>query len=217
MDETIRLALATDETIDITTMGRKSGQPRRIEIWFRQVNGRTYITGTPGPRDWYANLLENPNFTFHLKESVQADLPARARFVLTPDERRTILADPVMAWYHEQVESLADLVQGSPLIQVLFPLVNRMHQLDLAYLPDVALKSALTTLADPFELSFYDADYPSISDPGAYIHIRRMGEGYQMFRGNHGWSSGWQPTTAESILAHMRQCQQKSQERLQDE
>jgi hypothetical protein len=120
MDERIRQALATDETIDITTMGRKSGHPRRVEIWFKQVNGRTYITGTPGPRDWYANLLENPNFIFHLKESVQANLPARARFVLNPAERRAILSEPVMAWYHEQVDSLEDLVTGSPLIQVIF-------------------------------------------------------------------------------------------------
>jgi hypothetical protein len=120
MDEKIRQALATDETIDITTMGRKSGHPRRVEIWFKQVNGRTYITGTPGPRDWYANLLENPNFIFHLKESVQANLPARARFVLNPAERRAILSEPVMAWYHEQVDSLEDLVTGSPLIQVIF-------------------------------------------------------------------------------------------------
>ena len=120
MDEKIRQALATDETIDITTMGRKSGHPRRVEIWFKQVNGRTYITGTPGPRDWYANLLENPALIFHLKESVQADLPAQARFVLNPTERHAILSDPVMTWYHEQVDSLEDLVKGSPLIEVIF-------------------------------------------------------------------------------------------------
>lgn len=120
MDEKIQQALATDETIDITTMGRKSGHPQRVEIWFKQVNGHTYITGTPGPRDWYANLLENPNFIFHLKESVQADLPARARFVLNPAERRAILSDPVMAWYQEQVDSLDELFTGSPLIEVIF-------------------------------------------------------------------------------------------------
>ena len=120
MDKKIQQALAQDEVVDITTMGRKSGQPRRIEIWFRQVNGRIYITGTPGPRDWYANLLENPHFIFHLKESLQADLPARARFVLSLAERRVILSQPVMAWYHEQVDSLDDLVKGSPLIEVIF-------------------------------------------------------------------------------------------------
>ena len=29
-------------------------------------------------RDWHANLLATPQFTFHLKESLQADLAARA-------------------------------------------------------------------------------------------------------------------------------------------
>ena len=120
MDEKIRQALATDELVDITTRGRKSGLLRRIEIWFRQVNGRIYITGTPGTRDWYANLLENPDFVFHLKQSVQADLSAHARIIINPAERRAILSDPVMAWYHEQVDSLDELVVGSPLIEVIF-------------------------------------------------------------------------------------------------
>jgi deazaflavin-dependent oxidoreductase (nitroreductase family) len=120
MDDRIEKALNRDNTIDITTIGRKSGRPQRVEIWFKQVNGRTYITGTPGPRDWYANMLANPHFTFHLKQSIRADLPARARPVLAEAERRQILADLVMAWYHGQVSSLEDLVAGSPLVEVLF-------------------------------------------------------------------------------------------------
>jgi deazaflavin-dependent oxidoreductase (nitroreductase family) len=120
MNDPIKAALDTDETIDITTIGRQSGLPQRIEIWFRRVNGRTYITGTPGPRDWYANLLANPRFTFHLKQSIQADLPARARPVLDEAERRQILADGSMSWYQSQVKSLDELVVGSPLVEVLF-------------------------------------------------------------------------------------------------
>lgn len=120
MDDKVRRALQTDETIDITTIGRKSGRPRRIEIWFRQVNGRVYITGTPGTRDWYANLRHNPHFTFHLKDSVHADLPARARFITDVDERRRILSAPEMGWYQSQVASVEELVAGSPLVEVLF-------------------------------------------------------------------------------------------------
>lgn len=43
----VQQALITDQVIDITTIGRKSGQPRRIEIWFHNLDGRLYITGTP--------------------------------------------------------------------------------------------------------------------------------------------------------------------------
>ncbi|MEZ4707325.1 MAG: nitroreductase family deazaflavin-dependent oxidoreductase [Caldilineaceae bacterium] len=116
----IQQALDADETIDITTTGRQSGQPRRIEIWFRRVDGRTYITGTPGPRDWFANMQANPRFVFHLKQSVRADLPATARVITDAAERRRILADPVMRWYQQQVGSLDELVAGSPLVEVIF-------------------------------------------------------------------------------------------------
>lgn len=120
MNDAIQQALERDETIDITTQGRKSKQPRRIEIWFRRVDGRTYITGTPGSRDWYANLVANPAFTFHLKESVQADLPAWARIINDVEERRRVLSAPAMAWYHSQVNSIEELVARSPLIEVIF-------------------------------------------------------------------------------------------------
>jgi deazaflavin-dependent oxidoreductase (nitroreductase family) len=117
-------ALATDQVIDITTTGRQTGQPRRIEIWYHRVDGRYYITGTPGrPRSWYANLLAHPDFTFHLKESAAADLPATARAVTDPAERRQVLpailaplAQLTSAPGHEPETWIAD----SPLVEVTF-------------------------------------------------------------------------------------------------
>jgi deazaflavin-dependent oxidoreductase (nitroreductase family) len=91
MDDRIMQALARDRVIDITTVGRKSGQPRRIEIWFHNLDGHLYLTGSPGKRGWYANLLANPEFTFHLKRSVKVDLPARAIPILDKAQRRDIL------------------------------------------------------------------------------------------------------------------------------
>jgi len=67
--------LARQRTIDLTTVGRRSGKPNRIEIWWFEVEGRLVITGTPGPRDWYANVLANPEVTVHVAGS---ELPARA-------------------------------------------------------------------------------------------------------------------------------------------
>lgn len=94
MDEAIAAALAlgpeatmADHTVDITTIGARSGQARRIEIWFHTVEGVVYLTGLPGPRDWYANLLAHPRFTFHLKHEVHADLAATATPVTDPAER----------------------------------------------------------------------------------------------------------------------------------
>ena len=116
MDELIKQALERDRTIDITTTGRKTGQPHCTEIWFHNVAGLLYITGTPGRRDWYANLLAHPEFTFHLKQSVHADLPARATAVLDKAQRREI-----MATIHQKLSGKRDLeawVDGSPLVAV---------------------------------------------------------------------------------------------------
>ena len=90
LDEKIERALKVDMVVDITTMGRKSGLPRRIEIWAHYLEGQVLIMGSPGPRSWYANLLENPDLTFHLKQDIQADIPATAHPVTDEAERRTI-------------------------------------------------------------------------------------------------------------------------------
>src|SRR5258708_10730448 len=81
-----------ERTIDITTLGRRSGIPRRIEVWFRRVDGRWYLTGMPGTRSSYANLRAHPRFVVHLKHGVTADLPATARPVDEPTRRRGITA-----------------------------------------------------------------------------------------------------------------------------
>jgi deazaflavin-dependent oxidoreductase (nitroreductase family) len=118
MDERVRQALANDRTIDITTTGRSSGLSRRIETWFYRVGDQIYLTGSPGRRDWYANLLANPDFTFHLKQSVAADLPARAAPITDPDERRTIFERILSDLGGTQ--DLGAWLAGSPLMVVGF-------------------------------------------------------------------------------------------------
>jgi deazaflavin-dependent oxidoreductase (nitroreductase family) len=122
MDETIRRALAGELTCDITTTGRVSGQPRRIEIWYFMVDGQVYITGTPGPRDWYANLLAQPQLVFHVKEGAHADLPARATPITEPAERRRIMGAIMAsnAWFRSQSYDLDSWVASSPLVAVEF-------------------------------------------------------------------------------------------------
>ena len=98
MDEQVKRALERDRTIDITTTGRKTELPRRIEIWFHNLDGRLYITGQPGHRDWYANMVINREFTFHLKGSIKADLPARARPITDEAERGRSCRTSSMVW-----------------------------------------------------------------------------------------------------------------------
>jgi deazaflavin-dependent oxidoreductase (nitroreductase family) len=122
MDDTIKRALAGGLTCDITTNGRVSGQPRRIEIWYFVISERVYITGTPGPRDWYANLLAQPQFVFHVKQGAQADLPARALLITDAEERRRIMGEVMRSnsWFRSQSFDLDAWVASSPLVEVQF-------------------------------------------------------------------------------------------------
>ena len=129
MNEEIKKALKTDRTIDIITTGAKTGLPRRIEIWFNNVDGRIIITGTPNatgergaytPRAWLANLRANPEFTFCFKESLQAEVPAYAVEITDPDDRHYIMSARATKWYRGQVESIKELVKYSPIVEVSF-------------------------------------------------------------------------------------------------
>jgi deazaflavin-dependent oxidoreductase (nitroreductase family) len=117
MDDAIRRALSTGEVIDITTTGRTSGEPRRIEIVYHVIDGRIWISGMPRAerRSWVANLDADPRLTFHLKGSVTADLPATARIVDDPDERRRVLTGVARAWNRTDIDAM---VAHSPLVEV---------------------------------------------------------------------------------------------------
>lgn len=118
--ESVRAALQRGQTIDITTTGRRSGQPRRLEIVFHNIGNRIYISGHPSrrKRSWLSNLEAHPDFTFHLKGRVRADLPATARVITDEAERREVLPHVARVWGRNDVETMVDY---SPLIEVTFP------------------------------------------------------------------------------------------------
>ena len=118
MDPQIRRALARGHVIDITTTGRRSGKPRRIEIVFHNLGGRIYISGTPRAshtRAWLRNLAADPHLTFHLKRTVAADLPATARIITDEAERRAVFTEIVKVWNGQDIEIMT---RYSPLIEV---------------------------------------------------------------------------------------------------
>jgi deazaflavin-dependent oxidoreductase (nitroreductase family) len=119
MDDSVRAALSRGGTIDITTTGRKSGKPRRIEIVFHRIDGRMWISGLPSSRrrSWLANLADDPRLIVHLKGPIAvADLPATARIVDDPVERRAILERVARAWRRTDLDRM---VAQSPLIEVM--------------------------------------------------------------------------------------------------
>ena len=129
LSEDIRNALHHDKLIDIITTGAKTGIPRKSEIWFVNVDGRIIICGTPGAegkgglrkrRDWLANMKANPDFVFCLKESLNIQLPAKAVIIVDRNDRRYLMSAPETKWYRDQVDSVEDLVAGSPIVEVFF-------------------------------------------------------------------------------------------------
>lgn len=123
LDERVQGALARGGVIDITTVGRQSGRPRRIEIVFHNIDGKIYISGIPSPnrRGWLANLEAQPKFTIHLKGAVRADLPAKARIIGDEAERRLVLESVARNWKRKDLDTM---VRQSPLIEVTFDGAN---------------------------------------------------------------------------------------------
>jgi deazaflavin-dependent oxidoreductase (nitroreductase family) len=72
----------------LTTVGRRTGRPHRIEIWFAVENGSLYLLS--GGRDrshWVRNLQANPRVTVELGGETRAGI-ARAIGANTAEDRR---------------------------------------------------------------------------------------------------------------------------------
>jgi deazaflavin-dependent oxidoreductase (nitroreductase family) len=121
--ESIETALAEGGIIDIITTGRRTGKPRRTEIYLHNLDGVLYLTGRPGrPRDWVANISANPEMTIHLKRGIRADVPARGTVIRDPVTKASIVQKArVRSWGVTPEDAAADIdvwVNGSPLVRV---------------------------------------------------------------------------------------------------
>jgi deazaflavin-dependent oxidoreductase (nitroreductase family) len=64
----------------LTTIGRKSGKPHQIEIWFVEHDGSYYIVSEGRDHtDWVRNVLQNPAVTYSVGSRSAEQLPATAR------------------------------------------------------------------------------------------------------------------------------------------
>ena len=115
--------LSVDMVVDITTTGRKSAEPRRIEIWCHLVDGQILLAASPGPRSWYANLVANPGVTLHLKnieEAQNPDVSVRARPITDEAERRDVFTRLAAQSAFRQGQGLEveSWVRGSKLVEL---------------------------------------------------------------------------------------------------
>jgi deazaflavin-dependent oxidoreductase (nitroreductase family) len=79
-------SLATAEYCYLTTRGRTTRRPHRIEIWFVDHDDGAYLVSDTGRSDWCRNLVAEPRVTLEIDgerretvaRPVDADDPANA-------------------------------------------------------------------------------------------------------------------------------------------
>ncbi len=122
MESAVKEAMDRGGIADITTIGRKTGEERRIEIYFHHFDGAYYLTGKPvRPRDWIANIIANPEFTLHLKKGVTADVQVVGEPEPDREERARILRRALIESWGSEPEkvdaSLPRWVDTAPFIR----------------------------------------------------------------------------------------------------
>ena len=59
--------MAADDYCYVTTTGRRTGQPHRIEIWYAAHRQHVYLLSGGGRRsDWVKNILNDPAVTVEI-------------------------------------------------------------------------------------------------------------------------------------------------------
>lgn len=111
------LGLPLTGTCDVSAIGRRSGEVRRIEIWYVVVDRQIVLTGTPGPRSWLANLRAHPEAVLHLRDPAR-DLVVVAEEITDQAERRQVAEEAwrLQPWYADQPYAMDDWVADSPMV-----------------------------------------------------------------------------------------------------
>ncbi len=119
MDATTRETLDHSQVIDLTTTGRRTGQPRRIEIFVHNLGGQLVISGMPragSTRAWLLNAGDDPRVTLHYTRAQSPfDVEGTARVVTDPAERRALLEGVARNWKRTDVDVM---MEHSPLMVV---------------------------------------------------------------------------------------------------
>ena len=65
------------------------------------------------------------------------------------------------------------------------------------------IKRVVDLIDERCYIEFFDFYYPQISDPGAYVTIRKENGLLEQQLGNHGWSSEWKPIAKDSLVENI--------------
>ena len=101
----------------MTTIGRVTGRPHEIEIWFGYLDRTLYLLSGGGRRsDWVKNMEASPAVRVRVGGT---EMDATARFVRDPEEEnraRLMLATKYQGWREGQ--ELSDWAQHALVIAI---------------------------------------------------------------------------------------------------
>ena len=101
--------LAREEYCYLTTIGRVSGRPHEIEIWFGSHSGTLYLLSGSERSDWFQNLLKEPAVTIRIAKH---HFSGTARLVNDKEEEhraRYLIAEKYQEW--EEGKTLSQWAQ----------------------------------------------------------------------------------------------------------
>ena len=79
--------LANEDFCYLTTIGRVTGKPHQIEIWFVMQNNSVYLMSGSHRSDWVKNLLKDSNVTVRIAKH---HFKGRARLVNSEQEEMMV-------------------------------------------------------------------------------------------------------------------------------
>ena len=112
--------LADEDFAYLTTIGRRTGRPHRIEIWFAIAGGRLFLLSGGGDKaDWVKNIRKNGRVRVRVGTRSVA---ARARITrrgAEDEQARRLLDAKYMAWTPKK--KLSSWARGSTPVVIELP------------------------------------------------------------------------------------------------
>jgi len=112
--------LAGEDFAYLTTTGRKTGKPHRVEIWFAIADGRIFLLSGGGDRaDWVQNIRKDRSVRIQVGSRT---VNARARIARAgaEDQRaRELLDAKYMGW--KQGKKLSSWARGATPVVIEIP------------------------------------------------------------------------------------------------
>jgi len=112
--------LASEDFAYLTTTGRKTGRPHRIEIWFAIDDGRIFLLSGGGDgADWVRNIRKDRNVRIQVGSRSTAARARIARAGAEDQRARELLDGKYMGW--KQGKRLSSWARGSTPVVIEIP------------------------------------------------------------------------------------------------